>query len=310
MHVGIVGAGFAGLSCARALIARGHTVSLLDKGRRPGGRCATRRAEGHAFDHGMQYALPDDPAFADALRQAGAADWGGRLVGVPGMSALPAALAKGLALECGRRVFQARQWDARWVLHHDDATGRTPDAPPDPNSRGAGPFDAVVITAPPAQAAPLLADHPFAARVRRAVLAPCWALMAAFERAANAPVTMQPPQGPLGWIARDSAKPGRDGGADRWVAHATAAWSRAHEEDPADRVLDQLLPALSRAIGSRATPLHASVHRWRYALTEAPLNEAFLWDAAARIGVAADWCLGARAGHAWASGAALAAAMG
>ncbi|MEM1053678.1 MAG: FAD-dependent oxidoreductase, partial [Pseudomonadota bacterium] len=55
----IIGAGMAGLSCGTALAAGGIDVCLLDKGRGPGGRMATRRAEigGQAvsFDHGAQY---------------------------------------------------------------------------------------------------------------------------------------------------------------------------------------------------------------------------------------------------------------
>lgn len=308
MHIGIVGAGFAGLSCARALVERGHAVALLDKGRRAGGRCATRRADGHAFDHGMQYALPEDPRFAAALLDAGAADWGGRLVGVPGMSALPAALAAGLALEMGRRVFAARREHGRWVLEHDDAVA--PDAPPQADSRQSGPFDAVIITAPPTQTAALLGNDPMGTVVAQARMAPCWALMAAFPPGANAPMTMQPAQGPLGWIARDSAKPGRDASADRWVAHATSTWSHAHLEDSADAVVAALLPLLARAIGAKAPALLVAAHRWRFALTEVPLGQPFLWDAARGLGVAGDWCLGARAEHAWASGRALADAIG
>ncbi len=44
-EVAIVGAGIAGLSCATALAAAGRRVVLFDKGRRPGGRLATRGGE-------------------------------------------------------------------------------------------------------------------------------------------------------------------------------------------------------------------------------------------------------------------------
>ncbi|MBY0338687.1 MAG: NAD(P)-binding protein, partial [Acetobacteraceae bacterium] len=52
----LIGAGMAGLSLARGLIGRGHSVKLFDKGRAPGGRLATRRTpDGRRFDHGAQY---------------------------------------------------------------------------------------------------------------------------------------------------------------------------------------------------------------------------------------------------------------
>jgi len=43
MKIAIVGAGMSGLACAEALVRSGHTVSLLDKGRGPGGRMSVRR---------------------------------------------------------------------------------------------------------------------------------------------------------------------------------------------------------------------------------------------------------------------------
>ena len=54
MRVVIVGAGLAGLTAAGALVAD-HDVVLLDKGRSPGGRLATRRIGGAVFDHGAQF---------------------------------------------------------------------------------------------------------------------------------------------------------------------------------------------------------------------------------------------------------------
>uniref|UniRef100_UPI0018DF9768 FAD-dependent oxidoreductase n=1 Tax=Neoroseomonas rubea TaxID=2748666 RepID=UPI0018DF9768 len=66
--IAILGAGLAGLAAARHLAARGVPVRLFDKGRAPGGRLATRRAD-HAgrrlqFDHGAQYLRAAGPGFA------------------------------------------------------------------------------------------------------------------------------------------------------------------------------------------------------------------------------------------------------
>ncbi len=108
LRVAVVGAGVAGLACARALADHGHEVVVLDKGRGPGGRTATRRAsqagraqEGAAgrgprepaaddpgasllFDHGAQYLTARDPAFrrhVAAWAEAGVlAPWAGRVV--------------------------------------------------------------------------------------------------------------------------------------------------------------------------------------------------------------------------------------
>ena len=66
MRIAIIGAGMAALSCAHALLAHGHSVMLLDKGRGPGGRMSTRRISTPlsevAFRHGAQYFMARDPA--------------------------------------------------------------------------------------------------------------------------------------------------------------------------------------------------------------------------------------------------------
>jgi predicted NAD/FAD-dependent oxidoreductase len=43
-HVAIIGAGMAGLSCARRLLAAGVRVDVFEKSRSTGGRLATRRS--------------------------------------------------------------------------------------------------------------------------------------------------------------------------------------------------------------------------------------------------------------------------
>ena len=170
-----------------------------------------------------------------------------------------------------------------------------------------GPFDAVLLALPSPQAAPLLAAiaHPFAAAAARTVIAPCWAVMAVFDQRLDLPDTQRPSSGPLGWIARDSARPGHAAGPEAWVLHATADWSRAHLEDGPDSVIEALL----QAFPASAKPVHVSAHRWRYALVETPLGQSCLWDPAASIGLCGDWCLGPRIEAAYDSGVALARAV-
>ncbi|HYD41115.1 MAG TPA: NAD(P)-binding protein, partial [Anaeromyxobacter sp.] len=43
----VVGAGVAGLSCARVLATAGRSAPVLDRARGVGGRCATRRVDDH-----------------------------------------------------------------------------------------------------------------------------------------------------------------------------------------------------------------------------------------------------------------------
>jgi renalase len=63
MDVIVVGAGIAGLSCARALAAGGTRVRVVERGRVAGGRLASKRYDGRYADIGAAYFVADDPAF-------------------------------------------------------------------------------------------------------------------------------------------------------------------------------------------------------------------------------------------------------
>ena len=57
----VVGAGISGLVCASELSQAGIDVTVVEMGRGPGGRLATRRGSGLPFDHGTQYFTCSQP---------------------------------------------------------------------------------------------------------------------------------------------------------------------------------------------------------------------------------------------------------
>lgn len=299
--IAIIGAGLAGLSAARALTAAGRRVRLFDKGRAPGGRLATRRvahagAE-HRFDHGAQYLRADGEAFAALLAEAGTEPWPDppRRVPLPGMSALGRHLARGLDVATARHVAALRREGPGWLVAHRNANR------PEDAGVAEGPFVAVLVTTPAPQAIPLLAPHAPALGAALAGMryAPCWTVLAAFAARLDLPDTLRD-HGPVGFAARDSAKPGREAAQENWVIQAGPAFSRAHLEEAPGAVAAALLAALPAP-----EPLFAVAHRWRYALPETPLGVPFLREGT--LGYASDGCLGGRAESAFVSGAALAA---
>ena len=118
----------------------------------------------------------------------------------------------------------------------------------------------------------------------------------------------------VAWAARNSSKPGRgDGGADCWVVHATPAWSNARRELKADAAAHALAQECCLACGLAATPatLHLEAFLWNAAFPLNPASpaEGCFADASLRLAMAGDWCIGPRAGDAWASGVAAANAV-
>jgi len=317
-RIAIVGAGMAGLACARQLHRAGASVTVFDKGRRPGGRLATRRIGDLRFDHGAQYATARNPVFAAMLQAAApyAATWTERphdpwWVGVPGMSALAQAVivdgvGESLAM---RHVAWLHREPEGWLVRHRDAADTPPGLVAAAGGEVAGPFDAVVLAIPAPQAAGLLegVGHPLANRLAAVRMAPCWALMLAFPTAHDGP-DVRTQDVPFGWIARDSSRPGRPSLPECWVAHASPDWSRAHLERAAGEVLPLLRDAFAAATGIGETPSVAVVHRWRYARVEVALGQPCL-SSPDGLAVCGDWCLGPRVEAAFDSGLAAASAV-
>lgn len=312
MRIAVVGAGIAGLSAARALKDRGHEAIVFERSPAPGGRVATRQVRhlemprglagaALAFDHGAQYFTVRDRRFSELAagweRDRIIARWTGRLVsfddegwddiedgtaryvGTPGMQAIAVAMADQLEIRYGERVESLQP-----LLDT---------------------FDRVMVSIPAPEAARLVAHLPSLAERAAAVrMQPCWVVMAAFEERVGARFDAAFVHGsPLGWIARNTSKPKRDWKVDAWVLHATNAWSQAHVDDDPEHVGSFLMEAfedLVRAGLPRA--FYATVHRWRYANADPPLAAGALDDAASRITLCGDWCLGSRVEDAFLSG--------
>ena len=69
MRVVVIGAGLAGLMAAQLLHNNGHSVVVLDKGKSPGGRLATRRIGDATLDHGAQFFTVRESEFEHVVQQ-------------------------------------------------------------------------------------------------------------------------------------------------------------------------------------------------------------------------------------------------
>lgn len=308
MKVAVVGAGMAGLAGATALKASGHTVTLFDKGRRPGGRMSTRIATGTdqaSFDHGAQFFTARGPAFraqvarwqrdgcVAAWPSAGVDAW----VGVPGMSAPVADLAKNATVHSSSRVEELIRRDGRWTLVGE---GLSEEA-----------FDAVVVAVPADQVADLVRDFDAeaAAKAMATPSQPCWTVMAAFASPLPVEADVVRHAGVVAWAARNSAKPGRYG-LEAWVIQASPEWSTDHLEDGTDRVATTLLRSLADHLKIELpAPSTLVAHRWRYAKSGGS-GDRFLWNEPIKLGICGDWLIGPKVESAWLSGTSLASVIG
>lgn len=318
----VIGAGLAGAAAARALAARGWTPILFDKGRGPGGRLSTRRAEtplGEArFDHGAQFVTADGESFRTFLEDAraigAAALWEGRVVsidrggnaealrakqrwvGAPAMNALVKAALDGQDVQFGRRAKTVRGTPGAWTIVFED--GETE-----------GPFERVALTVPPEQLIDFLArsDADFPALIseaNEARIRPCWTVMTLSDQTADIGFDgAKLLGGALRWMARMGSRPGRTG-PDGWVLQASPDWSEAFLEEDGDTVARLLAEEAFIRFGL-PQPVWTQAHRWRYAMVETAPGTPFKLDDSGTLGCAGDWRLGPRAECGWDSGEAL-----
>jgi len=328
-HVVVVGAGVAGLAAARALVAGGVAVTVVEKSRGLGGRAATRRRDGWRYDHGAQVLTLDGPGgdllrdvLGEALvrvgpvwpvgddgvaRPADARDEG-RWTVAGGISAVGRALAlAGLDVRLQTHVARVRPDGARWRVETDGGT------------LGA---DAVLVTAPAPQAAALVAGDALADALAAVPYRSQFAVVWAFDGPAPRPepyaLVHVGEASDVAWLAAESDKPGRaPAGATLLVAQMTDAWTRARYDAPRETVVAEATAAVEAWLGERLpAPAVTDTQRWRYSLPDAAVDARARAAAEARgLFVAGDGCVGRGRVHlaaadGWAAGERIRRAVG
>ena len=314
-RIAIIGAGIAGLACARELSRADARVTVYERSRTLGGRLGTHRRGDFAFDHGAQYITARSRSFTGYVGIAGRAgavqswrpsileddraweepidDW---QVGTPGMSALIRPLSRSLDLRTGVTVHELVQSQRGWELQTD--AGREDLI-----------YDAIGVAMPAPQALTLLGGHGRAFRHLAGVrMSPCWTGLLAFRRPVDVGADVRRwTRGTVTWAACDSSKPLRPEGPQSWVLHASPAWSRERLEDDARSVVRELRTEFAQAVGIELPePVYSVAHRWRHALVEQPLGLPCLVDEEIAAGACGDWCIAPRVEAAFESGRALA----
>lgn len=320
--VAIIGAGLAGLACARQLEQAGWSVHVLDKGRGPGGRISVRRTQKFHFDHGAQYFTAKHPRFKAQVREwvekGAAALWEAevvvqtgtdllpesdspdRYVGCPGMNSVTKDLARSVSVQKTSRILQVlREPSSGWTLRGQD-------------ERNYGPFDWVIFNLPPPQCREILAASEITATdlltpMQSVSMHPCVAVLLGLQEPLQTNYDAAfLESSALSWVCRNNSKPGRPT-AEAWVLHAASDWSTVHLRDSPDHLRQFLVSEFEKQCDLRLPEMaHADVHCWHYSQAEQALDCGALIDFEMKLAACGDWCQGSKVEGAYLSGSAAA----
>ena len=307
----VVGAGIAGLSCARSLAAGGSAVRVLDRGRRPGGRMSSRTLHGRPVDLGASYfTAGENSPFAAVV-----ADWMDRGLARPWTDTFAVAGPEGFRRATTGPLRYGAPGGLRSLVE-DLATGLDVVAahPVQQVTHGplvdGAPVPGVALAMPGPQAARLLDPasdlaREAAAEEWRPVLSVVlgWSgrrwpadLHGAFVHDSSV----------LDWIADDGDRRGDE--APVLVAHTTPELAAEHLADP-EAAVPAVVSAVRSVLGIPAEPEWTTVQRWSLAKPAAPRDEPFALVEG--IGLCGDgWHAPSKVESAWSSGAALGRALG
>ncbi len=337
----VVGAGMAGLRCARSLVDAGYQVVVLDKSRGVGGRVATRRLEGTWADHGTCYLSPQGEVFqrflydlAEAgvifswtdqvyemglegqLQAPAPEDCYPRWVAPDGMTAIAKVLTPGLDIRYQHRVDTIQATPTGWQVNA---------ATMGSNSGGIAQFSApsLVLAIPAPQVVPLL--EPLHAELSTSYIEqiaavhffPCLSVMAGYGPEVLSHWQQQFPgvkaltftsHPTLGWLGLDSSKRQNPEFPVFVIQSSVTFAEQMLEREDLQPAAQTILAAVAQTLQPWfAQPIWFQIHRWRYAFAKAPLHQGFLAAPSTfPLVCAGDWCLGKKVESAYYSGLAAA----
>jgi renalase len=304
-RVTVVGGGISGAACANVLAAAGVQVTLRDRGRRLGGRMASRMLrdtgtahDGRPVDIGASYFTAREPEFVAQVDQ-----WTAAGVVRPWTDSFHVAGAEGIegvrsgpmrfAAPRGLRSVVESMIDARVEVHSGDDVTELPSDEP------------VALCMPVPQARRLDDRIPDSSITWEPVIA----VTCVFDERSWLDIdgVFVNDDPVLTWIADDGRRRGDD--APVLVAHVHPVLSAGHLQDPA-AVVPQAVAAVRRVLGVVDYPAWVDAHRWTFAKPLTAHPEPYWLSPDGRVGVAGDlWAGGPRVEAAWLSGDALGRAL-
>ena len=289
--VTIIGAGAAGLTCARQLIENGFKVSIFDKSRGTGGRIATRRIENGLFNHGasripdFRYcnSLPENlkKLLETAVELRVLIPQDNYYTSFASMKTFITYLSEGLEIKKNTEITSVKRINLGVELSLK-------------NSNKIQVKDSfLILSIPQPQVLNLLnSDFPEISKlIQPAKMFSSVSGLFAFDKALSLKKSHIENSSIYGF--HENSRVGQNLNLDCWTIHSKKNYGKTLSQFDKNQIKNHLLNEFERLASiDFPQPRYAEGHRWLYGFTEKALNENYVFNEPDKIGICGDWCRG------------------
>ena len=304
IKIAVIGAGMTGITISN-LLRKKVRLSIFEKSRGLGGRMATRRSEPYQFNHGTQYFKIKSKEFNDFLspliRKKIIQHWKGNhievhkniitktintnhnkyFIGVPHMNSIVKYFANNnFSIKLSCKIEKIEKISNEWYIYDSDNVSY-------------GPYDWIVFTVPPKQAANLLyKNFRYQEIINNIKMKSCFSIMLGFEefKKLNFDTALFINED-VQWLSFNKiCKHNKE--YYNLLINSSYSYTEKNINSCHDKVSNYLLKKVSDFLNYELNNYnHKAVHFWRYAVSENNNNFGSFIDDNSKIIVCGDWCM-------------------
>ena len=282
----IIGSGIAGLAAANYLSSKNFNVTVLDKGKYPGGRISTRRGEDFIFNHGAQFFTAKSNEFKNICKRAVndnvLVNWEtvskkNRYIGNPDMREFSFWLSKNLSMYQDT-VVERLDYNDQFIVYTNNKKFVC---------------DGLIITAPSFQTASLIKnlDQNIYKLIEKVEYFPCWCVMLSIKEMSLKNFNIDE-KSIFNWIVSENNKIKNQLNHNCLTIHTNERFSVENLEKTKEVTLDKIVQEFTKIYQVKTQDIiYKNIHKWRYAKVKKPFpQEESKISKKIPFGIAGDWC--------------------
>ena len=282
----VIGSGVAGLAAAKQFNSQNFDITVLDKGKYPGGRISTRKNKEFIFNHGAQFFTAKSIEF-NKICQLGVNDkvlinWNTfskkkKYIGNPDMREFSFWFSKNLKIY-QETLVERIEYNENFSIFTNNKKFNA---------------DGLIITAPSSQTAVLIKnlDSQIYKLIENVTYFPCWCVMLSIKNM-NLKHFEIDENSIFSWIISENNKIKNSLNYNCITIHTSEKFSLDHIEKNKEFVLDKIIREFTKIYKVKNNDItYKNIHRWRYAKVKNyfPLEHSKI-SKIMPLGIAGDWC--------------------